>query len=85
VLNTGINFYQWDPERVYSFRLEWDAFPAIVSSQRVQVLMDEHDHGPQLRQSLPSHTHWVELGMAPRAESLEQATYSNVRIGVRQP
>jgi hypothetical protein len=30
-------------------------------------------------------THWVELGMAPRAESLEQATYSNVRIGVRQP
>ncbi len=30
-------------------------------------------------------THWVELGMAPRAESLEEATYSNVRIGVRQP
>ena len=29
--------------------------------------------------------HVVELGMAPRAESLEQATYSNVTIGVRNP
>ena len=30
-------------------------------------------------------THWVELGMAPRTESLEQAIYSNVTIGVRRP
>jgi hypothetical protein len=84
--NTGINFYQWDPGRVYHFRMEWGAFPEIVSSQRVQVLMDgelilvrNYD-----RLYLPD-THWVELGMAPRAESLEQATYSNVRIGIRQP
>jgi len=84
--NTGIDFYQWDPQRVYGFRMEWGAFPAIVSTQRVQVLMDgrvilarNYD-----RLYVPD-THWVELGMAPRAESLEQATYSNVRIGVRQP
>ncbi len=84
--NTGIDFYQWDPSRVYHFRMEWGAFPEIVSTQRVQVLMDgsvimtrNYD-----RLYVPD-THWVELGMAPRAESLEQATYSNVRIGVRQP
>jgi hypothetical protein len=84
--NTGIDLYQWDPRRVYHFRMEWGAFPEIVSTQRVQVLMD----GSMImsrnydRLYLPD-THWVELGMAPRAESLEQATYSNVRIGVRQP
>jgi hypothetical protein len=84
--NTGIDFYQWDPTRVYHFRMEWGAFPEIVSTQRVQVLMD----GSMImarnydRLYLPD-THWVELGMAPRAESLEQATYSNVRIGVRRP
>jgi hypothetical protein len=84
--NTGINFFQWDPQQVYHFRMEWGAFPAIVSSQRVQVLMDgsvilvrNYDN-----LYLPD-THWVELGMAPRSESLEQATYSNVRIGIRQP
>ncbi|HJS72722.1 MAG TPA: hypothetical protein VJ921_00440 [Vicinamibacteria bacterium] len=84
--NTGINFYRWDPSRLYHFRMEWGAFPEIVSSQRVQVLMDgdvilvrNYD-----RLYLPE-THWVELGMAPRAESLEQAIYSNVRIGIRQP
>jgi hypothetical protein len=27
----------------------------------------------------------VELGAAPRAESLEEAIYSDVTIGVRQP
>jgi hypothetical protein len=84
--NTGINFYQWDPRKVYHFRMEWGAFPEIVSSQRVQVLMEgtvilvrNYD-----RLYLPD-THWVELGMAPRSESLEQAIYSNVRIGIRQP
>jgi hypothetical protein len=84
--NTGIDLYQWDPRRQYHFRMEWGAFPEIVSTQRVQVLMDgrmimarNYD-----RLYLPD-THWVELGMAPRAESLEQATYSNVRIGLRQP
>ena len=84
--NTGINFFDWDPNRIYSFRLEWGAFPAIVSSQRVQVLMDGRVIMTRNYDNLyrPS-THWVELGMGPRNESLEQALYSNVTIGVRQP
>jgi hypothetical protein len=84
--NTGIDYYQWDPARVYHFRLEWGAFPEIVSTQRAQVLMDgsvilSRNYDPLYLLD----THWVELGMAPRAESLERAIYSNVRIGVRQP
>jgi hypothetical protein len=84
--NTGFDFYQWDPNRVYTFRMEWGAFPQIVSTQRVRVLMDGNEILVRNydRLYVPD-VHWVELGMAPRAESLEQAIYSNVTIGVRQP
>lgn len=84
--NTGINFFDWNPQQIYTFRLEWGAFPAIVSSQRARVLMDGREIMARNYDNLyrPS-THWVELGMAPRSESLEQALYSNVTIGVRRP
>ncbi len=84
--NTGTDFFDWDPNHIYSFRLEWGAFPAIVSSQRVQFLMDGR---VIMTRNYDNHyepsTHWVELGMGPRNETLEQALYSNVTIGVRQP
>jgi hypothetical protein len=84
--NTGFDFFDWDPNRIYNFRLEWGAFPSVVSSQRARVLLDGREvmvrnYDPLYRPS----THWVELGMAPRSETLEQAIYSNVVIGVRQP
>jgi hypothetical protein len=84
--NTGIDFYQWDPGKVYTVRMEWGAFPAIVSSQRVRVLLDGREimtrnYDPLYRPA----THRVELGMAQREESLEEAIYSNVTIGVREP
>ena len=84
--NTGINLFDWDPSRTYTFRLEWGAFPEIVSSQRARVLLDgavimTRNYDPLYRPA----QHVVELGMAPRAESLEQAIYSNVTIGVRRP
>ena len=84
--NTGFNQYIWDPSRTYTFRLEWGAFPAIVSSQRVRVLLDGAEIMTRNYDALyRPEQHVVELGMAPRAESLEQATYSNVTIGVRNP
>lgn len=84
--NTGIDFFDWDPNRIYTFRLEWGAFPAIVSSQRARVLMDGREIMSRNYDNLyrPA-THWVELGMGPRSESLEKALYSNVTIGVRRP
>jgi hypothetical protein len=84
--NTWIDFYDWDPNHVYTFRMEWGAFPGIVSSQRVRVLMDGAEILVRNYDKIyrPT-TQWVELGMAQREESLEQAIYSNVTIGVRQP
>ena len=84
--NTGADLYNWDPTRVYTFRLEWGAFPQIVSTQRARVLLDGREIMDRNYDNIyrPS-VHWVELGMAPRAESLEQAIYSNVTIGVRSP
>lgn len=84
--NTWIDFYDWDPNHVYTFRMEWGAFPEIVSSQRVRVLMDGAEILVRNYDKIyrPT-TQWVELGMAQRQESLEQAIYSNVTIGVRQP
>ena len=84
--NTGVDFFDWDPNQIYHFRLEWGAFPEIVSTQRVQVLMDGRAVMVRNYDNLykPS-THWVELGMAPRSETLEQALFSNVTIGVRRP
>jgi hypothetical protein len=84
--NTGINFYQWNPNQVYHWRIEWGAFPEIVSSQRVQVFLDGQEIMVRNYDRIynPS-MHWIELGMAPRAETLEQAIFSNVVIGVRSP
>lgn len=84
--NTGINLFDWDPNRTYNFRLEWGAFPAVVSSQRARVLLDGRAILIRNYDNLYSPaTHWVELGMAPRSETLEQVTFSNVTIGVRRP
>lgn len=84
--NTGIDLYRWDPNRIYNWRIEWGAFPEIVSSQRVRVLLDGaeilvRNYDPIYQPAV----HWIELGMAPRNETLEQAIYSNVKIGVRRP
>ncbi len=82
--NTGIDLYDWDRNRTYHFRLEWGAFPEVVSSQRARVLLDGREilvrnYDPIYKPA----THWIELGMGPRDETLEQVLYSNVRIGTR--
>jgi hypothetical protein len=81
--NVGYNFTNWDPARTYHFRLEWGDFPGI-DSQWVRVLFDgvEILTRSYANPYAPS-THWVELGCGPRNETLEQATFSNVRIGTR--
>ena len=81
--NIGINLFDWNPDQTYTFRLEWGAFPE-ENSQRARVLLDGREimvrnYDPIYRPNV----HWIELGMAPREESLEQATYSNVTIGQR--
>ena len=81
--NTGITFFDFEPEIVYNWRIEWGSFPGIAAQQaRVfldgfQILVRNYDpiYHPK--------THWIELGNGPRAETLEQAVWSNIRIGER--
>jgi hypothetical protein len=81
--NTGYNFTDWDPSKIYRFRLEWGDFPGI-DTQWVRVLMDDVEIMTRNYDNryAPS-THWVELGCAPRNETLEEAIFSNIRIGTR--
>lgn len=73
----------WSPERVYRFRMEWGDFPNI-DTQWVRVLLDGEEILTANYDNLyePSR-HWIELGGSPRNETLEQAVFSNVRIGRR--
>ena len=81
--NIGWDFFDWDPQRVYQWRVEWGSFPgeeffqARVFMNGQQVLVRNYDLPYELS------SHWIELGAAPRNETLEQAIFSNVRIGVR--
>ncbi len=81
--NIGYSYTNWNPERIYRFRLEWGDFPGI-DTQWVRVLFDGVEIMTRNYDFLytPS-THWVELGCAPRNETLEEAIFSNVRIGTR--
>ena len=81
--NIGHSFTDWDPQQTYRFRLEWGDFPGI-DTQWVRVLMDG-DEIMTRNYDFPyaPATHWVELGGAPRNETLEQAIFSNVLIGTR--
>jgi hypothetical protein len=81
--NTGISFFDFEPQIVYEWRMEWGTFPGI-HSQHVKVFLD----GIEIlnrNYDAPYHpkVHWVELGQCDRDETLEKATFSNVKIGSR--
>lgn len=73
----------WSPSQVYNFRMEWGNFPNI-DTQWIRVLLDGEEiltaNYDFLYQPAP---HYIELGGAPRNETLEQAVFSNVTIGRR--
>lgn len=73
----------WDPNHVYQFRMEWGKFPNI-DTQWIRVLLNGEEiltaNYDNLYQPSP---HFIELGGAPRNETLEQAVFSNVSIGRR--
>ncbi len=81
--NIGYSFTDWNPEQIYRFRLEWGDFSGI-DTQWVRVLLDGEEI---MTRNYDFHyrpaTHWVELGCAPRQETLEEAIFSNVLIGTR--
>jgi hypothetical protein len=80
--NVGISFFDFEPQLVYQWVMVWGDSPG--EGQNVTVYLDGHDILSR-NYSEPYHpkTHWIELGQCDREETLEMATYSNVRIGAR--
>lgn len=75
----GTNFYDWNPNQTYHWRIEWGP---DGDRQLARVLLDGQ---PMIRVSyrqpyLPN-VHFIELGIAERGESVVGVTYSNFRVG----
>ena len=79
--DAGMNFQDWLPGETYSWRLEWGpgagANVAKLYLDGVEILQLHYN-----RPYLPN-THFIELGIAERNESVIDAVYSNVIIGTR--
>lgn len=74
----GYNFNDWDPGRVYTWRVEWGP---DEEDELARVLLDgvEIIRLPYTHQYLPN-THWIELGIEERKESIIGLVYKNLAI-----
>jgi hypothetical protein len=80
VFEDGRNFLDWEPDRTYTWLVEWgpvgvDSFFAFFFLDGRLMIEVEYD-----RPYRPT-THFIEMGIAARSESIVDAVYSNVRIG----
>jgi hypothetical protein len=77
--DVGNGFLGWDSTRVYRWRIQWgpagsaNQVNVFLNGARVMSTVYGPSYGPQ--------QHWVELGIAERAESIVGVRYSNVEIG----
>jgi hypothetical protein len=75
----GYNFMNWDPRRLYNWRIEWgpsanrNEARVYLDGQLIIVAHYDNDYSPE--------THWIELGVEERQESVVGAIYSNFRVG----
>jgi hypothetical protein len=77
----GNDFEEWDLFHTYHFRIEWG--PGI-GSQVVRLFLDGELQFEQNYVNIYSpSTHWIELGIKDRKESIIGVVYSNLRIGVK--
>jgi len=80
-LDMGSTFRGWTPERTYRIRLEWgregdvNACRLFVDDRQIFFFHYPKPYIPVI--------HRIELGAAGRAETPEEAIYSNVTIGTR--
>jgi len=79
--DVGSTFRGWTPERTYRIRLEWGR-EGDVNVCRVFIDDDQKVFFQYPRPYIPQ-IHRIELGAAGRAETPENAIYSNVTIGTR--
>ncbi|HXV61635.1 MAG TPA: hypothetical protein VEK15_13135 [Vicinamibacteria bacterium] len=72
------NFTDWDPGTVYTWRVDWG--PA-EGANTARVFLDG-DEIMQIRYNRPyqPNTHWIELGIEERHESVIDAVYRNFAV-----
>ena len=81
--NEGISFFDFEPAIVYSWRIEWGTFPGI-NSQHVKVFLEGQEIlNRNYDRPYTPNPHLVEIGNCDREETLEEAIWSNLRIGTR--
>ena len=81
--NVGVTFFDFEPGIVYPWRIEWGTFPGIPS-QHVKVFLEGLEIlNRNYDRPYSPNPHWVELGNCDREETLEEAIWSNLRIGTR--
>jgi hypothetical protein len=81
--NTGISFFDFEADVVYPWRLEWGTYPEVPTHQARVILEGLQIMERNYDRPYRPKTFWIELGNQERAESLEEAIFSNVRIGSR--
>jgi hypothetical protein len=75
----GNPFLNWDPDRVYHWRIEWgpgDGGNIVRVLLNGSVMISQRYANPYRPD-----THWVELGIEERSESIVGTIYSNLVIG----
>jgi len=79
--DAGHNFLDWDPGRRYRWRVQWG--PTSNGNLVIVFLNGNAVITQQYGPAYSPQRHWVELGIAERAESIVGVRYSNVQIGTR--
>ena len=80
-IDVGSTFRGWIPEQTYRIRLEWGPEGEVlvcrlfIDDREIFFFQYPKPYIPQI--------HRIELGAAGRAETPENAVYSNVAIGTR--
>ncbi len=81
--DTGVSFFDFVAEDIYHWRVEWGNYRGLEKMQ-VKVFIDGIEIMVRnYSKTYHPATHWIELGNQERAEGLEEAIYSNVKIGNR--
>jgi len=77
--DAGSNFFAWDPEQTYQWRIEWgpsgsgNAARVFLDGQQIVSIAYSRAYRPNV--------HFIELGIGERGESIVGVTYSNLQIG----
>jgi hypothetical protein len=81
--DTGVSFYDFEADIVYPWRVEWGEYrdsgrnQVKVFLEGIEIMVRNYD------KTYAPTVHWIELGNQARAEGLEEAIFSNVKIGER--